>query len=670
MTAGLMGAGKGADFFQQAIKQVSADLSQAQAASKAANEALADGNDKYKELEKAANKAVKAAEKLAIKGELDPATAQTAINAARALDGYSHTLKSLEQNAAAATKKEEQFAKSLKNVQQLSAHTDKSLAGQAENTEKLRGALASVPGPLGKIGSAALAPVQGFQKLSASVGSSNAAMLLGATAAAGIVLALVAVAAAAVYATVKVAAWAVGLADSARNAALTQQAVEAMNPAIAAASPLFAALTDETGLGAAELDDLTKSLTKAKVSAANMPAALRAAALAERALGKGGSAEFVAQLEAGKVAASALSAEVSGKLGPIVAKQMRGLGAQSEKFKSNVSSLFGGLNIEPVLDGMQRLVALFDKNTVAGQTIKFLFESIFQPLIDQADHAAIVIEAFALGFLIGLTKVYIAVKPAIKAVKEFFGFDDSSLSDTLDVAKVAGEAVAYVFVGFVAALAAVGAVIGIVVGQVFVVTGVIAALAAGVVAAGVMIYDGFVSAWHAVVDFFSTLSLASIGTNIINGLIDGVVNMGPNFLNAITGVVGGAIKAVKSLLGIHSPSTVFAAIGDNTMGGYTEGVEEAAPEAQAATAAAMDPTASAAKLDALSGNLGAATASAAPAPAPASAASGGASVNLAGATFNLYGVEGAEDAERRIGELLTKIMQGDAASLGAEMAPA
>ncbi|HVZ31796.1 MAG TPA: hypothetical protein VG963_05180, partial [Polyangiaceae bacterium] len=62
MTAELMGAGRNADFFQQAMQQVGHELDAASAAAKAANEALADGNAKYNELERAANKAAKAAE--------------------------------------------------------------------------------------------------------------------------------------------------------------------------------------------------------------------------------------------------------------------------------------------------------------------------------------------------------------------------------------------------------------------------------------------------------------------------------------------------------------------------------------------------------------------------------------------------------------------------------
>ena len=52
-----------------------------------------------------------------------------------------------------------------------------------------------------------------------------------------------------------------------------------------------------------------------------------------------------------------------------------------------------------------------------------------------------------------------------------------------------------------------------------------------------------------------------------------------------------------------------------------------------------------------------------PGAAPA-AASASAGANFAGAIFNLYGVEGAADAEARIGALLTRLIEGDVSQLG------
>lgn len=676
LTRQLSGGGKNADFFSQAIVKVSADLASAKAASAAANASLAEGNIKFAELERAAVQAAKAEEKASLAGKLDPSISRSAFQAKAALDGYGLTLKSLEVNAAAASTKEEQLAKTLGNVKQLSGHVDKSLAGSAESTEKLRGALASVPGPAGKLGSSLLAPVQGFQKLSASMGASNAAMVIGAAAAAALVVAVLAVAAAAVYATVSVAAWAVGLSDVNRNAALSQQAVAALHPEIAALSSAYAAITDATGQGASALNDLEKQLKAAKVTAADMPGALRAAALAETALGKGGASEFVDKIKEGKVAVGALSAEFQSKLGGIVAKQMLGLDAQSARLKKSIGEIFGGLNIEGVLGGLQTLVDLFDKNTAAGQAMKFLFESVFQPIIDQAQSAAYFVEAFVLGFLIGMTKLYIGLKPTIKAVSEFLGFKDSSLTDGLDLAKKAGELIVPVVLGLVGAFAAVVAVIGIVVGVSLAWTAAIYGMIAAVVGAAVYIGVAFVNAFVAVWDYLSALpgKMLQLGTDLIMGLVNGIAGSANAVVEAVTGVVGGAIDAAKKKLGIASPSKVFAEIGGYTGEGLANGVEDATPDVHDAFAAMVTPPdvpASALDAQDTPWGVGASSSGAQVSDSgPSGDAKRGGSSILEGATLNFYGVKDAETARDMFEEMLTRVLEGDAAQIAGEGAPA
>lgn len=66
--------------------------------------------------------------------------------------------------------------------------------------------------------------------------------------------------------------------------------------------------------------------------------------------------------------------------------------------------------------------------------------------------------------------------------------------------------------------------------------------------------------------------LVSVGKNIIQGLVNGITGSASSVINAIGGVVNNAIDWAKGLLGIHSPSKVFAEIGDFTMQGMEEGI--------------------------------------------------------------------------------------------------
>lgn len=66
--------------------------------------------------------------------------------------------------------------------------------------------------------------------------------------------------------------------------------------------------------------------------------------------------------------------------------------------------------------------------------------------------------------------------------------------------------------------------------------------------------------------------LYSVGRNVIQGMINGVKSMAGALVSAAKGVVGGAVEGAKSLLGISSPSKVFAQIGRDTGRGFIKGL--------------------------------------------------------------------------------------------------
>lgn len=67
--------------------------------------------------------------------------------------------------------------------------------------------------------------------------------------------------------------------------------------------------------------------------------------------------------------------------------------------------------------------------------------------------------------------------------------------------------------------------------------------------------------------------LVGAGMDLVRGLINGIEKMAGQAVSAAKGVVGGAIKGAKNLLGINSPSTVFAEFGRFTIMGFVEGME-------------------------------------------------------------------------------------------------
>lgn len=71
---------------------------------------------------------------------------------------------------------------------------------------------------------------------------------------------------------------------------------------------------------------------------------------------------------------------------------------------------------------------------------------------------------------------------------------------------------------------------------------------------------------------FDNFSLFDIGKNLIQGLIDGVNNMIETAKNAVANVGNAVIDKIKNVLGIHSPSTVFAEIGGYIDQGLANGI--------------------------------------------------------------------------------------------------
>jgi TP901 family phage tail tape measure protein len=67
--------------------------------------------------------------------------------------------------------------------------------------------------------------------------------------------------------------------------------------------------------------------------------------------------------------------------------------------------------------------------------------------------------------------------------------------------------------------------------------------------------------------------IKNIGTNLVEGIKDGINDAWTNFKKWFTDKLGQPIQWAKKVLGISSPSKVFAKIGVDTMAGYIKGVE-------------------------------------------------------------------------------------------------
>jgi hypothetical protein len=420
MAVKLMGGGKAASYFADAVEDVNGQLVAAKATHQAAGESLAEATRQYRGLEQAVTQAQKAVDKAAKTGNVDMLAMSNLAAAQDALAAYVPTLRAAEAAENKAANAVEKHARTLMNVKTLQGHVAKGYEQNAQKAEKLAGALNQVGGPLGRVASGLVMKKKALGELAAVSGQGSARMLMLAGTVAAVGAAVVVTTVAILAGTVALAAWAVGLANANREAGLSADAFDAMHPSLAKVRGEIERIEDATGVSGDALRGYAQKLDAAGVKGSAMARGLRALATAEVALGKGGAAQFTARMQAGGDAVERVSREIDQKLGGIAAKRLMGLDALGARVKRSLGDVFGGLKIEPLLGALGRLVSMFDVATGSGKTMKFLFESVFQPLIDKADAAAYIIEAVFLGMQIAALKVYIGLKPAIKAFGELF----------------------------------------------------------------------------------------------------------------------------------------------------------------------------------------------------------------------------------------------------------
>lgn len=99
------------------------------------------------------------------------------------------------------------------------------------------------------------------------------------------------------------------------------------------------------------------------------------------------------------------------------------------------------------------------------------------------------------------------------------------------------------------------------------------ALAGGLVKAIPQLVERIPEIIAAIVNGFVAGSgqILEVGKNIVKGVWEGIQSMASWLMSKVSGFFGGIVSGVKSILGIHSPSKVFAGIGENMALGLGEG---------------------------------------------------------------------------------------------------
>lgn len=451
-----------------------------------------------------------------------------------------------------------------------------------------------------------------------------------------LVAAVVAAAAAFVAGAAALAQYAIGLANVHRNQGETLRAMTQSNEVAAQLNDAYTTIEKGTGVTADRLTDMTRSLTTgreqmglARLSGNQLERALYSLSEQEQALGdSSGTSTLIDQLNSGALSVEQLGDRIDQKYSNVVEKKMLGLDQQLSTLKANVAGIFENINIEPILRGLSRLVALFDTSTASGKAIQTLFEAIFGPVVsDNADKFFVGLERMILKAELSALKFGIMVKKAWKTVNDAIDSVQlgplGSLRDALDGLKEPFGAVTTKAIGMLTPLGAIAETVDT-----------IKTVFGGI---GKWLLDAYTEGkkW---VD-----KLVGLGDAIVDGLRDKIAGGADKVAGAIAKVMKGSVTAAKGAIGMASPPRAYLEIG------------KAIPEA---TAGAINDGA---------GSVGAAVDSML-APPEAPAKSGGASFSssVQGNHFHMHGVEDGADALNQLEDLLVELLNRRNAQVAAE----
>ncbi|WP_437279349.1 hypothetical protein WME90_01975 [Sorangium sp. So ce375] len=446
-------------------------------------------------------------------------------------------------------------------------------------------------------------------------GAAGAALLLAA--------ALIAVVAGAVAATIALAAYAFQAANAARDARLLFDAVSAGAGADQRLGVQVELLAERVNLARSQLNELALSLGRSRLQGRALEAAFSAVATATAVMGQSAGATLqgiateaartrtfvlnafsldgtglklrdvaaelakrtgasmqaaVTAIQNGRVKVAdglgALDAAVQAKFGKLAAAQMLSFGTQVQRAKESISALFKDVRIEPLLEGLRGVLRLFDQSTVTGQQLKLLAETLLNPLFEAVRAASPYVQGFFKGMVIAALLVAITLQRLKRAWDEAFGGGTKSKVDGVKVGVYAGILAVALLIGTIGALAATVAILATPLIAPFVLlAAVVLALALPFVVAGAAVY-GLYLAVMAAYDAIAGLDFAALGTQLVDGLVNGLRSGISRVVSAVRGLGSAAISTLKGIWEIASPSKLSTRFGRYFGQGPTIGIEE------------------------------------------------------------------------------------------------
>lgn len=333
-----------------------------------------------------------------------------------------------------------------------------------------------------------------------------------------------------------------------------------------------------------------------------------------------------------------------------------------ENARRSFKGLFEGVKTGPMLNAIERLSKLFDKNTATGSALKTLIETLLNPLVRGAELVAPLLGEMFKGAVYGALQLAIVVakarialyklipKETRQAIKDLVGGTDG-----LSASFTAGQVVFYAVAGVLGAIAVAALLIGVAIAVAVAATaafvgGIVALNAAGkAIGAAIVEWAGALKDWVA--------SAATAAKNFITGLVGGLKAGVGSVADAVKGLASSAISAMTGALKTGSPSRLTYQIGGWTAEGYTDALEDSESDVRGAAERMVSP------VDRALQSAGSAAPSVSTSTSTSTAA-GSVSVSLGGVTIMVHGDGAADVAQKVKAELLT-LIDGTLIQMGA-----
>lgn len=271
-------------------------------------------------------------------------------------------------------------------------------------------------------------------------------------------------------------------------------------------------------------------------------------------------ANFDAAKKAGKLTGQQISdaivTAINQKAAGPIAAQMGSLATLSTKATDTLTRLVEKTDLSPLTDAARDFLGVLDDSSPSGQALQLALTTAFHTVAEVAGWA---LEKIKVGFeyvIIGALEAAIFIKTHWELVKATLIGVGAAVVGILTAAFVSFIPVIYTAAAGVLAATwpflAIGAAVGLV---------------------SVAIYE-LIKNWDKIGAFFANLidMAATAGSNLIDGLVNGIISNIGKVIAAATQAGKSAISAVEHALGIASPSKVMFQLGAHTTGGFAAGM--------------------------------------------------------------------------------------------------